>query len=150
MSTGNDLKQSMSDSLRQSAASHANLAQFDKAIDYYLQSLAMTRQLQDRPSELEILREVGNVYIKANQPDKAVDCLESGLSLAHQSIASDPLHEAHFLQLLAEAHDAAQNLSSAAVCLSKAGKILEASAAMLATRCRCSSAWRWKDSTVLA
>jgi tetratricopeptide (TPR) repeat protein len=126
VSKGNDLKQSMSDSLRQSASSYANLAQFDKAIDYYQQALAMTRQLGDRSSELEILREIGSVYVRAGDPDKAIEHLEIGLSTLRESSNHDPMQAANYLQTLSEAYDAAQNASSAATCLREVLKIFEA------------------------
>ena len=63
---------------------YKNLAQYQKAIDYHQQSLAIKKQIGDRKGEGTLLNNLGSVYDNLGQYQKAIDLYQQSLAIKKQ------------------------------------------------------------------
>ncbi|KPQ32735.1 MAG: hypothetical protein HLUCCO16_19630 [Phormidium sp. OSCR] len=61
-----------------------SLGQYERAIDFYEQSLAITREIGDRAGEGNALSNLGNVYNSLGQYERAIDFYEQSLTIARE------------------------------------------------------------------
>ena len=62
-------------------AAYRNLAQYDKAIEFYQQSLAITKDIGDRSGEAGSLMSLGLAYRRLGQYDKAIEFYQQSLAI---------------------------------------------------------------------
>ncbi|MCB0663439.1 MAG: tetratricopeptide repeat protein, partial [Saprospiraceae bacterium] len=63
---------------------YSNLGEFDKAEDYYLQTLPIIEALGEKKWLADNYRNLGNNAGRANHPDKAIDYFEQGVLIMQQ------------------------------------------------------------------
>jgi tetratricopeptide (TPR) repeat protein len=54
-----------------------SLGQYERAIDFHQQSLAISREIKDRLGEGASLGNLGNAYLSLGQYERAIDFLKS-------------------------------------------------------------------------
>jgi tetratricopeptide (TPR) repeat protein len=63
---------------------HKALGQIDKALDFYQQALAISREVGDRSGEGGTLHNIGHVYSDLGQNDKALDFYQQALAIRRE------------------------------------------------------------------
>jgi tetratricopeptide (TPR) repeat protein len=90
-------------SLNNLGAIYKNLGQYQKAIDFYQQSLAIKKQIGDRDGEATSLNNLGLVYDYLGQYQKAIDFYQQSVAIAKQ--IGESSIEARSLNNLGAAYD---------------------------------------------
>ena len=80
-----------------------NLGEYEKAIDFYQQALAIDREISDRLGEANSLGSLGNAYNNLGEYEKAIDFHQQSLAIKRE--IGDRLGEANSLGNLGNAYD---------------------------------------------
>ena len=81
---------------------YRKLGRYEKAIEYYEQELAISREIKDRPGEGDALARLGVAYRELSRPEKAIEYLEQARAIQRE--VRNRIDEASALDNLGQAY----------------------------------------------
>jgi CHAT domain-containing protein/Tfp pilus assembly protein PilF len=101
-------KKGLSRALNNMAGMLGEMGRFEESLNYLHQSMDVARELSDEPMQYTVLINIGQLYLRLGDPDKAeaplMESLRTGRGLKHSDLVSNPSKVASegSLQLLGE------------------------------------------------
>jgi len=97
-------KKGLSRALNNAAGVLGDLGRYEESLGYFYQCMDVARELGDVPMQYTALKNIGDLYVRLGDPDKAEEPLEESLRLGrqlkHSEMVNDPAKVATEMSLL--------------------------------------------------